>query len=108
MIIRSGESEDKSPPEEIELNPKGGSQTKTDRMTQHGKDTDSVANLVRPTSKKQKLLQSTSKIVIGAMERVFYRWGLIVASHPLKVILVTILLTGICSGGFYYFRDAIQ
>ena len=32
------------------------------------------------------------------------RWGLIVASHPLKVILVTILLTGICSGGFYYFR----
>ena len=73
-------------------------------MTQHGKDTDSVANLVRPTSKKQKLLQSTSKIVIGAMERVFYRWGLIVASHPLKVILVTILLTGICSGGFYYFK----
>ena len=42
-------------------------------MTQHGKDTDSVANLVRPTSKKQRLLQSTSKIVIGAMERVFYR-----------------------------------
>ena len=77
-------------------------------MTQHGKakDTDSVANLVRPnsSSKKQKLLQSTSKIVIGAMERVFYRWGLIVSTHPLKVILVTILLTGICSGGFYYFK----
>ena len=52
---------------------------KTARMTQHEKDS---ANLVRPSSgaassassiKKQKLLQSTSKIVIGAMERLFYR-----------------------------------
>ena len=77
-------------------------------MTHKSKDTDSVTNLVRPTSKKNKILQSTSKLVIGTMERFFYRWGLIVATHPLKVILVTILLTGICSGGFYYFRDAIQ
>lgn len=104
MIIRSGESDDKSRPEEIELEPTGNSKTATDRMTKHGKDTDSVTNLVRPTSKKQKLLQSTSKIVIGAMERVFYRWGLIVSTHPIKVILVTILLTGLCSGGFYYFK----
>ena len=66
-------------PDSGETRENSQSNQKTARMTQHEKDS---ANLVRPSSgaassassiKKQKLLQSTSKIVIGAMERLFYR-----------------------------------
>ena len=47
----------------------------------------------------------TSKFVIGSLEEFFYQWGKFVARHPLKVIPVCVLVTGLCMIGFKDFRS---
>ena len=52
-----------------------------------------------------KLMQNTSRKVNRLYERFFYWWGCTVASNPYKVILATLLLTGLCSLGLLKFRS---
>ncbi len=52
---------------------------------------------------KKRLLESTSLFVVNTFENIFYKWGTFVASNPIKVIIFSILLTGVCSVGFLKF-----
>jgi Niemann-Pick C1 protein len=51
-----------------------------------------------------RLIQVTSKICIGAMEKFFFQWGKLVATHPIKVIVATLALTAVIGIGLRDFR----
>ena len=52
---------------------------------------------------KSWLLESASLLVINSLEKVFYRWGHLVASHPYAVIVCALAVTAACAAGFLNF-----
>ena len=56
-------------------------------------------------SNLSKRMQTISRKVNGFYETFFYWWGCTVATNPYKVILATLLLTGLCSIGLLNFTS---
>ena len=52
-----------------------------------------------------RLLESASLLVINSLEKVFYRWGHFVASHPYAVIVCALVATAACGTGFLNFTS---
>ena len=52
-----------------------------------------------------RLLESASLLVINSLEKVFYRWGYFVASHPYAVIVCALAATAACGTGFLNFTS---
>ena len=59
----------------------------------------------RECSRSIRLLESASLLVINSLEKVFYRWGHLVASYPYVVIVCAMAVTGICGSGFLNFTS---
>jgi len=51
-----------------------------------------------------KIVERYNEVVLGGLERAFYRWGKFVARHPWPVIGTTFAVTTLCSLGFLLFR----
>ena len=52
-----------------------------------------------------RLLESASLLIINSLEKIFYRWGHLVASNPNVVIVCSLALTGLCAAGFLNFTS---
>lgn len=62
-------------------------------------------SIAASTSSFNRLLESASLLVISSLEKVFYRWGHFVASHPYPVIACALALTAVCASGFLNFTS---
>jgi len=51
-----------------------------------------------------KIVEKYNDVVLGGLERAFYRWGKFVSRHPWPVIGTTFTVTTLCSLGFLLFR----
>jgi len=51
-----------------------------------------------------RLVERYNEVVLGNLEKAFYRWGKFVAHHPWPVIGTTFTITTLCSLGFLLFR----
>jgi predicted RND superfamily exporter protein len=53
----------------------------------------------------KKRINSASKVVIRLFEKFFYFWGCFVATHPWKVIMATLVVTGLSMIGLVNFNS---
>jgi len=49
-------------------------------------------------------ITKTNSVIIGGLESFFYKWGKLVSHHPYPVILISTIVTVLCSLGFLVFR----
>ncbi|TRY67572.1 hypothetical protein TCAL_07820 [Tigriopus californicus] len=58
-----------------------------------------------PNPKKFAILQTTSNLIIGKLERFFFRWGIWVATNPALVIVSSLLVASLSAVGFLNFSS---